>query len=284
MEIIKDLGRLKEVVGQVRAAGQTIGMVPTMGYLHQGHLTLMREARKRCDLVVVSIFVNPLQFGVGEDFEEYPRDLTRDAELAGGVPVDIIFAPPVAALYPKGYNTFVEVEGITESLCGCSRPGHFRGVTTVVNKLFNLVEPHVAYFGQKDAQQVVVIKRMVEDLNMNLEIVTVPIVREADGLAMSSRNVYLSPEEREAALVLSRSLTTAGELIDRGERDARKVRETMVAMIEGEPLATIDYVEIVDLANLQPIDRLTGPVLIALAVRIGKTRLLDNKMVGVNNV
>jgi len=284
MMIIRDITQIKEVVRQARAAGKTIGLVPTMGYLHEGHLTLMREARKRCDLVVVSIFVNPLQFGAGEDYEEYPRDLSRDAELAAGVPVDIIFAPAVTAMYPKGYNTFVEVEGITETLCGRSRPGHFRGVTTVVNKLFNLVEPNLAFFGQKDAQQVEVIRRMVEDLNMNLEIVTVPIVREADGLAMSSRNVYLSPEEREAALVLNRSLVSAREMIGRGERDAFKIRQCIVDMIEREPLAHIDYAEVVGLPYLEPLAELAGRVLIAIAVRIGKTRLIDNIVVEVQDV
>ncbi|MHB8172632.1 MAG: pantoate--beta-alanine ligase [Thermincolia bacterium] len=282
--MIKEIEQLKELVRSARAAGKTIGLVPTMGYLHEGHLTLMREARKKCNQVVVSIFVNPLQFGIGEDFEEYPRDLTRDAEMAATVPVDVIFAPSVASMYPRGYNTSVDVESITDTLCGCSRPDHFRGVTTVVNKLFNLVEPHVAFFGQKDAQQGIVIKRMVEDLNMNLEIVTVPIVREADGLALSSRNVYLSPEERGAALVLHRSLSTAREMIDLGEKDAGKVKEVMVAMIEREPLAKIDYVELADLHNLKPVTTLEGPVLIALAVRFGKTRLIDNIMVEDKNV
>ncbi|MZP29343.1 pantoate--beta-alanine ligase [Heliobacterium undosum] len=265
---------------QVRE-GRTVGFVPTMGYLHEGHLTLMRRAREACDRVVVSIFVNPLQFGAGEDYEEYPRDLTRDSRLAESAGVDVLFAPAVREMYPKGYHTFVDVERLTEGLCGASRPGHFRGVTTVVCKLFNIVRPDVAYFGQKDAQQLAIIRRMTEDLNLPVSVVGVPIVREADGLAMSSRNVYLSPEERQAALVLSKALARARDLVESGERDAARLRQTITETITAEPLAAIDYVSIVDNRFIQPVDTLAGDCLIALAVRIGKTRLIDNMVVEV---
>ncbi|MBM7866443.1 pantoate--beta-alanine ligase [Heliobacterium gestii] len=265
---------------QVRE-GRTIAFVPTMGFLHEGHLTLMRRAREACDRVVVSIFVNPLQFGAGEDYEEYPRDLTRDSRLAESVGVDVLFAPTAGEMYPKGYHTAVEVDRLTEGLCGASRPGHFRGVTTVVCKLFNIVRPDVAYFGQKDAQQLAILRCMTEDLNLPVSIVGVPIVREADGLALSSRNVYLSPAERQAALVLSRSLAGARELIDQGERDAGRLRQVITEAITAEPLAAIDYVAIVDNRFIQPVDTLEGQCLIALAVRIGKTRLIDNMVVEV---
>lgn len=259
-----------------RKHGKTIGLVPTMGYLHQGHLSLMERARQECDVVVISIFVNPTQFGEGEDFDEYPRDLERDAGLAESVGVDAIFAPPVEEMYPGGYCTYVNVEKLTDVMCGASRPGHFRGVCTVVSKLFNIIQPHKAFFGQKDAQQAIVIKRMVKDLNIPVEVITCPIVREEDGLAMSSRNVYLNPRERKAALVLSRSLALARQMIKQGERDRRKVQEAMQNLIEQEPLAKIDYIAIREGENLAEIDDLHGKVLIALAVRIGKTRLIDN--------
>lgn len=281
MEIIKDINGIREFVWRHRQSGKRIGLVPTMGYLHQGHLSLVKKAQETTDTVVMSIFVNPLQFGVGEDYEEYPRDLTRDAELAESAGVEAIFAPTVAEMYPKGYATFVEVEQLTDGLCGASRPGHFRGVTTVVSKLFNTVQPDVAVFGQKDAQQAAVIQRMVRDLNMPLEIVVAPIVREADGLAMSSRNVYLNEEERKAGLVLSRSLNLARERIAAGERDAAVLRRAMVDFIRLEPLANIDYVEIVSAESIKPLDELVGRVLIALAVRFGSTRLIDNAVVEV---
>lgn len=281
MQIIKTVAEMQDFVHRIKAAGKSLALVPTMGYLHEGHLTLIREAKAACDTVVASIFVNPLQFGVGEDYEEYPRDLTRDARLSESAGVDAIFAPPVAEMYPKGYHTFVEVEEITNHLCGRSRPGHFRGVTTVVNKLFNIVQPDKAFFGQKDAQQVLVIKRMAADLNMNLEIVTVPIVREEDGLAMSSRNVYLTPEERRAALVLNKSLQQAKTAIEAGERRGSAIRDMIIQTIETEKLANIDYVEVVSMSSLQPQETLKGEVLIALAVRFGKTRLIDNVMLTV---
>jgi len=269
---------------KLRLEGRTIGFVPTMGYFHEGHLALMRRARAENDVVVVSLFVNPIQFAPGEDYEEYPRDLERDKALAEKEGVDILFAPSVESMYPPGYCTYVEVTGtLTSTLCGARRPGHFRGVTTIVTKLFNIVKPHRAYFGEKDAQQLRVIKRMVEDLNFDVEIVPVPTVREPDGLAMSSRNVYLSPEERKAATVLYRSLKLAQEMIARGERDARRVIEEMRRLIESEPRARIDYVEIVDSNTLEKVDRIKGEVLIALAVFIGKARLIDNVTIRVED-
>jgi pantoate--beta-alanine ligase len=279
MEIVSRVAEVKKLVGQARLAGKSVGLVPTMGYLHEGHLTLMRTARAEHGVVVASIFVNPLQFGPSEDFAVYPRDLERDAKMAAEAGVDVIFAPTVEEMYPQGFAntlTFVEVKGITDCLCGASRPGHFRGVTTVCTKLFNIVAPDVAYFGQKDAQQVVVIRRMVADLNMNVRIATVPIVREADGLALSSRNVFLNPAERKAALVLSKSLRQASELLAAGERDASAIRRAMGYLIGGEPLAAVDYVSICDPDSLEELARVDGPALVALAVKIGKTRLIDN--------
>lgn len=281
MVIIQTLKEMQAWTLEQRKAGKLVGLVPTMGYLHQGHLSLVDEVRKRCDSVVMSIFVNPLQFGAGEDFEEYPRDLSRDSRLAEAAGVDVIFAPPVREMYPSNYCTFIDVEKLTTGLCGESRPGHFRGVTTVVAKLLNIVAPHVAVFGQKDAQQALVIRRMVEDLNMPYDIIVAPIVREEDGLAMSSRNVYLNPEERKAALTLSKSLVLARQMIESGERTTSKVHKAMVEFIEAEPLAKIDYVEIVDGNNLSSVPHLEGKVLIALAVRFGKTRLIDNLLMEV---
>jgi pantoate--beta-alanine ligase len=281
MKIIRTIAEMKEYSGEVRAAGKVLGFVPTMGYLHEGHLTLMRESGKKSDVTVASIFVNPLQFGQGEDYEEYPRDLTRDAALAEEAGVSAVFAPTAAEMYPRGYNTFVDVAGVTGPLCGRSRPGHFRGVTTVVNKLFNIVRPHYAFFGQKDAQQVLVIRKMALDLNMNLEIVVVPTVREADGLAMSSRNVYLNPAERQAATVLFRSLAKARELVEHGERDPETVKEAVKKMITGEPLAKIDYVELLSMPDLTASSRLADQSLLALAVFFGKTRLIDNTVLEV---
>jgi pantoate--beta-alanine ligase len=247
-----------------------------MGYFHEGHIALMKEAKKACDKVVVSIFVNPLQFGPQEDFGEYPRDPERDQAMARDVGVDALFVPSVEEMYPVGFSSHVEVERLTGCLCGLSRPGHFRGVTTVVAKLIHITLPDKAFFGQKDAQQVLVIKRMVTDLNMPLEIVTVPTVREPDGLAMSSRNVYLKPRERQAALVLFRSLRMAEEAVAIGEKDMVRVRQIVQREIASEPLAEIDYVEIRSLPDLETVTYLKEPALLALAVRIGKTRLIDN--------
>lgn len=283
MQIIKTIPEIREYVCTQRSRGKRIGLVPTMGFLHDGHLSLVKQAGRECGAVVVSIFVNPLQFGVGEDYEEYPRDLTRDAQLLEETGLEVaVFAPAVKEMYPPGHASFVEVERLTAGLCGKARPGHFRGVTTVVTKLFNIVAPDKAYFGQKDAQQVTVLKKMAADLNQPLEIVTCPIIREADGLAMSSRNVYLSPEERKQALVLSQSLGLARDMIEQGNRSAAQVREAIAAKIQSAPLAVIDYVEIVDGVNLEEITALSGPVLIALAVRFGKTRLIDNILLEVS--
>lgn len=279
--ILRTIAETKDYLNKARKAKKTIGLVPTMGFLHKGHLTLMEEARKKCDLVIASIFVNPLQFGVGEDFEEYPRDLTKDVELAKGVGVEAIFAPEVKEMYPKGYATFVDLEKVTEPLCGRSRPGHFRGVATVVTKLFNIIQPDFAYFGQKDAQQVMVIRTMATDLNMNLEIVTVPIVREEDGLAMSSRNVYLNPQERQQAVVLYQSLQKAKEAVIAGESNPEKVINILEDLIKSKPLAQLEYAEILSLPDLANLTVIQGQILLALAVRFGKTRLIDNMLLEV---
>lgn len=284
VQICRTINEIREFVRQARARGQTIGFVPTMGYFHEGHLALMREAGKACGAVVVSIFVNPLQFGPQEDFNEYPRDFTRDQKMAREAGVDAIFYPSEEEMYPAGFSTHVEVSGLTECLCGISRPVFFRGVATVVAKLFNIVLPDKAFFGQKDAQQALVIKRMVKDLNMPLEVVTVPTVREPDGLAMSSRNVYLDPRERQAATVLFRSLKIAERAVAGGERDATGLLQAVRQEIASEPLARVDYVEIRSLPDLKPVDWLEGPALLALAVRIGKTRLIDNAVLNPGGV
>ena len=279
MLIVTCIADLKQKIREARAAGLSIGVVPTMGCLHEGHLTLMRQARKEQGFVIATLFVNPLQFGPQEDYAVYPRDLNRDSALAATTGIDVLFAPSVDEMYPAGDGkilSFVDVERITSTLCGASRPGHFRGVATVVTKLFNITEADVAYFGQKDAQQVAVIRQMVEDLNFNVKIVSVPIVREPDGLALSSRNRYLNPEERQGALVLSRSLERARELLSSGERDSTVILESMCNMIAQEPLAAIDYVSIVNTLTLEPLKKVSGAALIALAVRFGKTRLIDN--------
>lgn len=281
MDIVRTKPELKKIVHEVRKSGRTIGFVPTMGYLHQGHLSLVKAARRECDFVVVSIYVNPIQFGAGEDFEHYPRDLTTDAEMCREEGVSLIFSPSDRDIYPKGYSTYVLVETLTQGLCGRGRPGHFRGVTTVVTKLFNLLEPDIAYFGQKDAQQALVLRKMVEDLNMNVILKIMPTVREADGLAMSSRNTYLSSEERETALVLYKSLNRAEELIQGGCRKASKIIGAMEEIILREPGAQLEYIEIVDTTHLETLEDLKAEVLIALAVKVGQTRLIDNMFVEV---
>jgi pantoate--beta-alanine ligase len=273
---VDTIAGMRAQVAGARREGQTVGFVPTMGYLHEGHLTLIRRAREESGLVVVSIFVNPTQFGPGEDFEAYPRDLERDAALAEGAGTDVLFYPPVREMYPDGYATYVTVEGMTAKLCGASRPTHFRGVTTVVAKLFHIVEPDLAFFGEKDHQQLLVIKRMVTDLNLKVTVVGVPTVREPDGLAMSSRNVYLNGSQRAAAVVLSRSLAAAREAFAAGERDPAGLAALVRRMIEAEPLAAVDYVEIYSWPDLADIGRLDRPVLLAVAVRFGRTRLIDN--------
>lgn len=279
MKTVQRISGLKQMIREAKKSRQTIGFVPTMGYLHEGHLTLMRQAKKENDLVIASIFVNPLQFGPSEDYAVYPRDLARDSQLAAEAGVDILFAPEVADMYPGGYEnmmTTVAVSGVSEGLCGASRPGHFRGVATVVTKLFNIVEADTAYFGQKDAQQAAVIRQMALDLNMNVKIVSVPIVREADGLALSSRNVFLSPQERQAALSLSRSLRWAREQLEAGQRQASVIAGGMREIIEQEPLAQVDYIAVVDALSLAELTHIHSPALLALAVKIGKTRLIDN--------
>ena len=276
MKVVDTISRMSTLVKMFKKEGKSIGLVPTMGYLHEGHLSLARAAKKHTDVVVMSIFVNPIQFGPKEDFERYPRDLKRDEGLATGAGVDIIFHPFVKDMYPAGYSTYVNVEGLTETLCGTSRPGHFKGVTTVVAKLFEIIRPDIAYFGQKDAQQAIVIKKMACDLNMGIEVKIMPTIRESDGLAMSSRNAYLEDAERRDALVLHGSLEKAEEMIKSGERDPRKVIKAMQELIKGSPAAKIDYVSIVDAATLKEIKTITGEILVAVAVFIGKTRLIDN--------
>jgi pantoate--beta-alanine ligase len=278
MEIVKRIPQMKSLARKLRAEGKKIGFVPTMGALHAGHLSLMQRARQMSDAVVVSIFINPIQFGPNEDFEKYPRNLASDAELCATRGVDYIFAPLIDEIYPEDFATYVVVEGLSDKLCGASREGHFRGVTTVVSKLLNIVYPHFAFFGRKDAQQAIIVKRMVRDLSMDSEIVVGPTVREEDGLALSSRNAYLTPSEREAATVLHRALEKAQVLYGSGVRETDTILAAMEGIIAAEPLARVDYIAIADTHELEPVPVITDdqPVLIALAVYIGKTRLIDN--------
>ena len=278
MELINRRQRMGSVARKIRREqDKTIGLVPTMGALHEGHLSLVREARRMCDVVVVSVFVNPAQFGPGEDFEKYPRDLTKDTALLTDYNVDYIFAPTVDEIYPKGFSTYVTVEGLSEQLEGSSRPGHFRGVATVVTILLNTVRPDFAFFGQKDAQQALVIRRLVKDLAFDTEIVVLPTVREDSGLAISSRNLYLTSEEQQAATVIHRALKTVKNAYKDGERSAGRLADLVRSTIEHEPRARLDYVSISDAETLDRLDRLDErPVLVALAVYIGKTRLIDN--------
>uniref|UniRef100_UPI00195E566A pantoate--beta-alanine ligase n=1 Tax=Alkaliphilus hydrothermalis TaxID=1482730 RepID=UPI00195E566A len=276
MKIITTIHEMKGIIKSKKAQGKTVGFVPTMGYLHEGHTSLVKWAKEENDIVVVSIFVNPTQFGVNEDYDVYPRDLERDQMLSEEAGAEYIFHPTVAEMYPNGYQTYVEVFGITDKLCGASRPGHFRGVTTVVNKLFQIVAPHRAYFGLKDAQQVAVIEKMVRELNMDVEIVPCPIVREADGLAMSSRNVNLSPIDRQSALILSQSLMKAKEMIQAGNVEAKEIQRAIENKIAEESAVAVDYIKIVDFTNLEEIDVIKGRVLIALAAKVGNVRLIDN--------
>jgi pantoate--beta-alanine ligase len=276
MRIIESIAEMQQASEGWRGEGMRIALVPTMGYLHEGHLELIRAIRNHAEVLVISIFVNPAQFGPGEDFERYPRDLDRDLRMATEAGTDIVFIPHVEAMYPGGYQTFVNVTEVTASLCGRSRPAFFRGVATVVTKLFNIVRPHVASFGEKDFQQLVTVRRMVQDLNMNIEIIGHPTVREADGLAMSSRNAYLTPEQRQKAVRLNRSLREAQTLVQRGEERGEvilnKVRE---GLAEGDDVK-IDYVQLCDPQTLQEVTRITGPTLLALAVHVGVARLIDN--------
>jgi len=268
---------------RARAAGRRIGLVPTMGYLHEGHISLVAEARRRAETCVASIFVNPLQFGPSEDLERYPRDLPRDRDALSAAGVDVLYLPTAAEMYPPGFQTEVTVSGVSGGLCGRSRPGHFKGVTTVVTKLFNAVKPHVAVFGEKDYQQLAVIRRMANDLDTGIEVVGAPIVREADGVAMSSRNAYLSADEREAARCLSRALAAARDAVATGTRAAADVLTSVRAVLDAEPKARIDYAEIVDVDALEPLEHIDHRALIALAVFIGRTRLIDNTILTASN-
>jgi len=275
MKVLETVAEIKQL-----KLPEPVGFVPTMGYLHEGHLVLVRRAKAENASVVVSIFVNPTQFGPQEDFKKYPRDPERDLALLEKEGTDVVFMPAVDEMYPPNFNRWVEVGKVSERLEGASRPGHFRGVATVVARLFNIVQPDRAYFGQKDAQQLLVIKKMVAELNMNLEIVGVPTVREGDGLAMSSRNTYLNPEERKAAAVLYQALTLAQKLWSQGEKDAKAIIRQMTELIQKQPLAEIDYISVADAETLDELDRVKPPALVSLAVKIGRTRLIDNVVVG----
>lgn len=279
MKVVKTIKEVREIVSSWRRDGLTVGLVPTMGYLHEGHQSLISKSVSENDRTVVSVFVNPIQFGPNEDLEAYPRDLKRDMEAVEAVGGDLIFNPEPAEMYPSHFTSFIDTTETTELLCGAVRPVHFRGVCTVVGKLFNIVTPDRAYFGQKDAQQLATIRRFVRDLNFGLEIVPCPIVREADGLAKSSRNTYLSPAERKAALILSKSLALGKKAVDEGEHDASKVVSIITESLQTEPLARIDYVEVVDFENIQRVETISGETLVAIAVYIGKTRLIDNFIV-----
>lgn len=276
MIIVKQIKSMSRWVKAQKNKGRTIGFVPTMGYIHEGHISLARKAKKDCNKVVMSIFVNPIQFGPKEDFKRYPRDLKRDYRLARSAGVDLIFYPSTKDMYPDNFLTYVSVTGLTDILCGRSRPGHFKGVVTVVTKLFNIIAPDIAYFGKKDAQQAIIIKKMVEDLNFPIKIRVLPTVREAGGLAMSSRNAYLSASERYDALVINRALKSAKRLISSGELNADMVISHIKKLIKQKKSVRIDYVEVVDMNSLKKINKISGGALIAIAVFIGKTRLIDN--------
>jgi len=280
MRVIESIKEMQTHCESLRLSGKKISFVPTMGYFHEGHLSLMKYARKTADAVIASIYVNPTQFGPKEDFSKYPRNFERDAQMAESVGVDVIFSPTNQEMYPDAYQTYVDVEQITRNLCGLSRPGHFRGVTTVCCKLFNIVKPHSAVFGKKDYQQLAAIRRMVADLNMDLEIIGLPTFREADGLAMSSRNVYLSKEERISALTLVGALKKAQKLYREGERQAGLMIREAKALIEGAEFTDIDYIKICDTTTLEDVDTIKGEVVMALAVKVGKTRLIDNSVLG----
>ncbi len=276
MQVVKTVKEVRDIVSGWKREGLSVGFVPTMGYLHEGHRSLIEKSVSENDRTVVSVFVNPIQFGPSEDLASYPRDLQRDMDVVGSAGGDLIFHPEPSEMYPGHFTSFIDTSETTELLCGAVRPGHFRGVCTVVGKLFNIVMPERAYFGQKDAQQLATIRRFVRDLNFNVQIVACPIVRESDGLAKSSRNTYLSADERQAALVLSQSLQKGKALIDAGERDAAAVKEAIRAHLLTQPLARIDYVEVVDNENIRRVERISGSTLVAIAVYIGKTRLIDN--------
>lgn len=276
MKIVKTVDEVRAQVKEWRKEGLSVGLVPTMGYLHEGHQSLIKKSVEQNDRTVVSVFVNPMQFGPTEDLESYPRDLEADARLVESTGGDLIFNPEPEEMYKDGFCSFVNMTGLPDALCGLTRPVHFKGVCTVVNKLFNIVKPDRAYFGEKDAQQLAIIMRMVKDLNMDIEIVGCPIIREDDGLAKSSRNIYLTPEERKAAVILSKSVALGKKMVAEGEKDAKKIVTAMKELINSEPLATIDYVEMVDMDTMKAIDEVKGHVLCAMAVKFGKARLIDN--------
>jgi pantoate--beta-alanine ligase len=276
MKIINDIDKMKTYARIMKKENKLVGLVPTMGYLHEGHLTVMRAARNQSDIVIMSIFVNPIQFGPGEDFKKYPRDIKRDEELVRSCGVDVIFYPKKEDMYPEDFSTYVNVESLTKELCGKSRPGHFRGVTTVVMKLFEIVKPDIAYFGQKDAQQAYVIKKMTEDLNMDITMKIMPTVREENGLAMSSRNSYLTKPEKKDASEIYKSLKLAEDLINSGQTDPKKVIKKMRDLLSKKPSLKIDYISIADTKTLKDVAAIDGEVLVAVAVFIGKTRLIDN--------
>ena len=280
MKIIRTIGTMQRHAEQLRCRGKVIGLIPTLGALHKGHLSLMRKAHQQCDIVIASVFVNPTQFGPHEDYQHYPRDLEGDAKKCKAAGVDILFAPSARRMYPPGHRTQVSLRRLGDILEGTSRPGHFTGVATVVLKLFNIIHPDRAYFGQKDYQQTVVVRRMVKDLHLNTRITVTPTVRESDGLAMSSRNMYLSKEQRRQATILWKALQEAKKVIQGGAKEASQVRSTMICRItQEEPQAKIDYVAVVDPETLEEVEKIGGPVLLTLAVRIGQTRLIDNTMV-----
>lgn len=276
MKVYKGISELRNAIASIKKHNRLIGFIPTMGFLHEGHVSLIKRARLDTDYVVVSIFVNPVQFGPKEDFKQYPRDLTGDLKLCRAGRVDIVFAPEAKSIFPEDFVTYVNVEGLSDVLCGASRPGHFKGVATIVAKLFNIVKPDIAYFGQKDAQQAVVVERMVRDLNMPLRIKVMPTVREKDGLAMSSRNTYLNLEERKEALSLYKSLKLAEALYKKGERNSGRIIARMRSLIRRHRGVNIDYISIVDIKTLKRIDRISQKALIAVAAWVGKTRLIDN--------
>ena len=276
MNVVKTIDEVRKIVKEWKSQGLTVGLVPTMGYLHEGHASLIDTSVKNCDKTVVSVFVNPIQFAPNEDLATYPRDIVHDCALCEEHGADLVFNPEPSEMYDENFCTYVDMDVLTKELCGLSRPTHFRGVCTVVSKLFNIVKPDVACFGEKDAQQLAIIKRMVCDLNMDIKIIGCPIIREPDGLAKSSRNTYLSPDERKAALILSKTINLGKDLAQNGEKNASVILEAMIKNIQTEPLARIDYVKIVDSMTMQPVDTLDKPILCAMAVYIGKTRLIDN--------
>lgn len=279
MKIIKSIGEMKPFLAGARKNGLSVGLVPTMGCFHEGHISLIHRAVTENDVSIVSVFVNPTQFGPNEDYKQYPRDLENDSSTASQVGADVLFAPPVEEIYHKGYQTYVNVTKLTKGMCGASRPGHFAGVATIVLKLFNIVQPDRAYFGEKDYQQLMVIRRMAEDLNVPVEIVGMPIFRDTDGVAVSSRNTYLSIDERKAAMVLNKSLLLAKKLVAEGMTNSESLRGRIEEFIRGEPLAKIDYVAIVNPKTLEPVLDVCDDTLLALAVYIGKTRLIDNSLI-----